>query len=149
MTTRERLQIGHMRKRYQVREEKPMKSVNWSQVLVFVLIVLVVFGLGITVLGFFFGGGYGMMGPRMTDPGGMWGWWPHSWGAIPLGGRLFGLLLFCLLPLGVLVGLILLGVWLFSNRGQDTTPATSETCPNCGKPVQSNWRNCPYCAEEL
>lgn len=126
-----------------------MKSVNWSQVLVFVLIVLVVFGLGITVLGLFFGGGYGMMGPRMMEPGGMWGWWPHSWGAVPVGGRLFGLFLFCLLPLGVLVGLILLGVWLFSNRGQDTTPATSETCPNCGKPVQSNWRNCPYCAEEL
>ena len=66
--------FGHVRKPYQVREEKPMKSVNWSQVLVFVLIVLVVFGLGITVLGLFFGGGYGMMGPSMMDPDGMWGW---------------------------------------------------------------------------
>ncbi len=126
-----------------------MKSVNWSQVLVFVLIVLVVFGLGITVLGLFFGGGYGMMGPSMMDPDGMWGWWPRSWGTVPLGGRLFGLFLFCLLPLGVLIGLILLGIWLFSSRGQEATPTVTSTCPNCGKPVQAGWRNCPYCAEEL
>ncbi|MGQ9626653.1 MAG: zinc ribbon domain-containing protein [Anaerolineae bacterium] len=38
-------------------------------------------------------------------------------------------------------------MWLARNLGG--APATTPTCPHCGRPVQAEWRNCPYCGEPL
>ena len=128
--------------------------------LVFGAVVLVVFIIGVTLLSFArfsaVFGGWGMMG----GGGMMGGWWPW-WGAGRFGGGgllggLFGLLAL-LVPIGLLGLLIVGGVWLVRNVGRATAGATkavvtqspAKTCPSCDQPVQADWRNCPYCGEEL
>ena len=125
-----------------------MSRINWTQVLVFGAVVLVVFVLGITFLSVVFGG-WGMMG----GGGMMGGWCPWCGGTGRLGGGglmggLFGLifgLLALLIPIGLLGLLIVGGVWLVRNVGRATagatkvvvTPAPAKTCPGCGQPVQA------------
>ena len=130
-----------------------MSRINWTQVLVFGAVVLVVFILGITFLSLIFGG-WGMMG----SGGMMGGWCPWCGGTGRLGGGglmggLFGLifsLLALLIPIGLLGLLIVGGVWLVRNVGRATAPpAPAKTCPGCQQPVQADWQNCPYCGEEL
>jgi hypothetical protein len=91
-----------------------MRNINWAQVAVFGLVVLVVFALGAGVLFLLFGG-WGMMGF-----GGMrGGWCPMCGGTGRLGwlGGIVGLTLACLLPLGLLTLLVLGAVWLARNTG--------------------------------
>lgn len=130
-----------------------MSRINWTQVLVFGAVVLVVFILGITFLPFVFGG-WGMMGRG----GMMGGWCPWCGGMGRFGGGglmggVFGLLfmlLGLLIPIGLLGLLILGGVWLVRNIGGATGPsALAQTCPACGRPSEPDWQNCPYCGEEL
>jgi len=130
-----------------------MSRINWTQVLVFGAVALVVFIIGITLLSFVFGG-WGMMG----GGGMMGGWCPWCGGTGRLGGGglmggLFGLifgLLALLIPIGLLGLLIVGGVWLVRNVGRATAPpAPAKTCPGCGQPVQADWQNCPYCGEDL
>lgn len=136
-----------------------MSRINWTQVLVFGLVALVVFLVGISLLPMLFGGGYWEMGPRMTGRGGMrGGWCPWCGGTGQFGGGgllggLFGLLftlLGLLIPLGLLGLLIVGGVWLVRNVGGVTAPpAPAKTCPGCGRPTEPGWRNCPYCGAPL
>jgi hypothetical protein len=136
-----------------------MGRINWPQVLVFGLVVLVVFLIGSSLLSMSFGGGYWGMGPGMIGRGGMMGGWcPWCGGTGQSGGGglmggLFGLLftlLGLLIPIGLLGLLILGGVWLVRNIDGTTTVAPpSPTCRECGRPVQADWRNCPHCGEEL
>jgi hypothetical protein len=134
-----------------------MSRVNWTQVAVFVGIVLVIAFAGIMILPILFGGygGWGMMGPGMM---GGWrqegGWCPFCGGTGRYqGGFLGGLYgwLFMLLPLGFLVLLILGIIWLVRavSRPASSTAATPQTCPQCGKPVAADWRVCPHCGSEL
>ena len=130
-----------------------MGRINWTQVLVFGAVALVVFIIGITLLSFVFGG-WGMMGG-----GGMMGdWWPWWGGTGRFGGGgllggLFGLmftLLGLLVPIGLLGLLVVGGIWLVRNVGRVAAPpAPAKTCPGCDQPVQADWRNCPYCGEGL
>lgn len=99
-------------------------------------------------------GGPGMMpfGGHMRYPGMM-----RGFGFFPFGGILGGLI-----SLGF-IALIVLGIiWLVrALRGPRTvvqTPAsaaaTSEpvamtACKNCGKPLQAEWKNCPYCGKKV
>lgn len=126
-----------------------MKDINWVQVLVFALVMVVVFLLGIGVLFLFLGGGLGTMGRGMMGPGGM-GWCPWCGGTGRFGGGLLGsilgLTLNCLLPLGVFVLLIFGGIWLVRNIGQGG-PASSIVCPRCARPLEADWEHCPYCGE--
>ncbi len=129
-----------------------MSRINWTQVLVFAAVVLVVFILGITLLSFAFGG-WGMMGRG----GMMGGWCPWCGGtgrfSGGLTGGLFGPLFMLpglLIPIGLLGLLILGGVWLVRSVGETATPpAPTQTCPACGRATQPDWQNCPYCGEEL
>jgi hypothetical protein len=98
-----------------------VQDVNWSQVLVFGLVALVVFALGIGVLLLLFGGGFRTMGWGMMGPRGMrGGWCPWCGGSRSVGlgwlGVVLGLSLGCLLPVA-LVGLVVVGaVLLMRNR---------------------------------
>lgn len=122
-----------------------MDRTNWAQVAVFALVVLLVFLIGASLLSL--GGSWGpggMMGPGMM---GGWGFGLFGW--------LF-MLLWLLFPLGLLVLLALGIVWLFRQMsgpsGQGGSPPQTpagQACPNCGRPVQADWRHCPYCGQEL
>lgn len=99
-----------------------MQNMDWTQVLVFGLVVLVVFALGVGFLLLVFGGGWGVMGRGMMDPGRMWGGWcPWCGGTGRLGmgwlGAIIGLTLICLLPLGLVASLVVAAVWLMRSTG--------------------------------
>jgi len=125
-----------------------MNKVNWTVVAVFGIVLLCAFLIGISVLGGFggyggYGRGWGMMGPGMM---GSWGFGPFGW---------IGMLLMWLVPTGFFV-LVALGiVWLVrvvGKTGSNQPPAPAvptRTCPNCHKPVQADWHNCPYCGTAL
>jgi hypothetical protein len=123
-----------------------MNKINWTQVIVFAVIALLVFMIGASLLSFS-GRGWGsgwMMGPDMM---GGWGWRPFGW---------LGMIFMGLFPLGLLALLVLAIVWLVrqvsspagSSAGPSQGPA-ARTCPNCGRPAQADWRNCPYCGQAL
>lgn len=126
-----------------------MNKINWTQVLAFGLVVLVVFLVGLSLLPMLFGG-YGW--PGMMGRGMMSGWYG---GSAPFGpGWMMGgflgpifMVVGMLFPLGLLALLILGILWLARNLGG--APATALTCPHCGRPVQADWQNCPYCGEPL
>ncbi|MFB0536336.1 MAG: hypothetical protein ACETWR_15275 [Anaerolineae bacterium] len=136
-----------------------MSRINWTQVLVFGLVVLVVFLVGLSLLPMLFGGGYWGMGPGMMGRGSvMGGWCPWCGGTGQFGdggllGGLFGLLftlLGLLIPIGLLGLLILGGAWLVRSMGRVTAPpAPAKTCPGCGRPTEHDWQNCPYCGTSL
>ncbi len=135
-----------------------MNRINWTQVLVFGSVVLVVFLVGLSLLPVFFGGGYGGMGPGMMGRSGMMGGWcPWCGGTgrfgVGLIGSLFRLpfmLLGLLIPIGLLGLLIVGGVWLVRSTARATVPSTpAKACPACGRPAESDWRHCPYCGGEL
>ena len=94
------------------------------------------------------GFGEHMRGPGMMGRGGM----------MPFGGFIGGLI--CL---GFLV-LIVFGIfWLVRATRKSTrvdspayitTPAAMpahlmDTCKKCGKPIQADWKNCPYCGKKV
>jgi hypothetical protein len=88
------------------------------------------------------GFGYQMRGPGMMNYGGMG----------VLGGFLGGLI-----SLGFLALLVLGIIWLVRNLHtpkpvdvSTVTPAIAmNPCKKCGKPVQADWSNCPYCGKKV
>lgn len=122
-----------------------MKKVNWLAVaLVGILGLLVLFWIG-TVIGSRGYGGYGMMGgygrPSMM---GNWGYSPFGWF-----GMGFGMIFMWLIPIGVIALIVYGVVALTRNAGNNTTAASSKSCPNCRKDVQTDWKNCPHCGTTL
>ncbi len=114
-----------------------MKKVNWLVVgIIGFILLLFLFGGGM-MGGWGYRGGWGMMGPY-----GMMGW-----GYSPFGS--FGMLFMWLIPVGVLVLAVFGVAWLVKNIGNSTPPSSQNPCPNCGKGVQADWKNCPYCGTAL
>ncbi|MBC8253507.1 MAG: hypothetical protein H8E35_05705 [Ardenticatenia bacterium] len=102
-----------------------MERINWTQVVVFSVIVLLIFGCGLILLITAFGGGWGMMGPgmmggRQSPYGDSGGWCPWCGGTgrfsgSGLFGGLAGLLTMgfvLLVPLGLIVLGVLGVIWL-------------------------------------
>jgi uncharacterized membrane protein len=117
-------------------------KVNWTAVIVLSIVALFAFLIGASLIGGFGGGyrGWRMMGPGMM---GGWGFAPFGW---------IGMLLMWVFPLGVLVLVVLGIVWLVNavSRPRGQAPvAPAKTCPNCARPVQADWRNCPHCGTAL
>ncbi len=92
----------------------------------------------------FFGRGFGMR--EFGMPGyGMHGYGMMGWGMQPFGGILGGLFF-----LGLVALLVLAIIWLVrSLRTPKLAAVATHACPNCGKSVQTDWRNCPYCGKKL
>jgi hypothetical protein len=123
---------------------------NSREVVVLGAVVLIVLmgGFLFVTLAWGVGGmGFGMMGPNMMGP--------RTTGSI---GVLE--LLICLVPVG-LIALLVLGagvVWLIRQNDSGSTQAWSslpaqdtgvDTCPSCGRSVESDWQVCPYCGTPL
>ncbi len=136
-----------------------MNKVNWTQVGVFAIVVLLVVVIGVSLLGSFGGygmmGRYGMMGHGTTFapvPCSDAGAGVTSWG-FPLFGWL-GMLLMWLVPLGFLALLVVGIVWLARavsgpSQASPPTPPAAGSCPSCGRPTQADWQHCPYCGQSL
>jgi hypothetical protein len=112
-----------------------------------VLAVLFVLGFAFGGWGWWHGGccswgGYGRYGGWGIGPGMMGGGFaPFGW---------IGMLFMALIPLGFLALTVLGIVWLVrAVSGNLPAPGASRTCPNCGKAVQADWQNCPYCGAAL
>ena len=115
-----------------------MKKVNWTAVVIFAIVALLVLQVAGYLLGGSRYGGWGMMGgPGMM---GSWGYSPFGW---------IGMFFMWLIPLGFLVLSVLGVAWLVKNVGNSTPSASQNPCPNCGKGVQVDWQNCPYCGTAL
>ena len=122
-----------------------MKTWQWVTIIVVAVAALLV---GAVLGPFFVGGsgpGYWGRGDMMGGYGGgmMGGFAPFGW---------IGMLLMWVFPLGVLVLVVLGIVWLVNAvsrpRGQALV-APAKTGPNCARPVQADWRNCPHCGTAL
>lgn len=115
-----------------------MNKINWPSVTIIGVIVLIAVLIGISLFGGGRGyGGWGMMGPGMMG----WGYSPFAW---------IGMSFMWLVPIGFLVLTVLGIVWLVQSVGSGSNPpATTKTCPSCGRGVQADWRNCPHCGAAL
>ena len=111
-------------------------NLNWVLTIILVLVLLVilpqVFSYGRGHMGYEGYGhpmhsGYGMMGHGVIGF-----WW--------------------IIPAIILMLVIALGVWFgnlltaqrYQGRGHQ-----NDNCPNCAKPLQADWKTCPYCSQDL
>jgi hypothetical protein len=60
----------------------------------------------------------------------------------------FGMLFMWLIPIGV-IALVVYGVASLVRNTGNPAPASQHSCSNCGKGVQADWQNCPYCGTAL
>lgn len=115
-----------------------MNKINWTVVAVFSIVVLLAFLVGVSLLGGWGYGGWGRMGPGMM---GGWGFGPFGW---------FGMIFMWLIPVGLIILVVAGVIWLVrAIGGAGGPPSPARTCPNCGRTVQADWRNCPYCGQIL
>jgi hypothetical protein len=115
---------------------------TWKWIVGTVVILALLFALPYLLRAFT---GYeGMMGRYTGWHHPMMGGYNYS----PLGGLWMGIgmLLAWIIPLGILF-LVIYGAVRLANRPD--TPLPSHPCANCGKGVQADWKNCPYCGAAL
>lgn len=115
---------------------------NWKWIVGVILLLVIMFALPFlwrAIFGYSYGG---MMRSGSSN-------WGHpmmgGWG---VGGLFLGLgmLLMWIVPLGLLF-LIIYGAVRLAN--QPNTLVMAHSCGNCGKSVQADWKNCPYCGTTL
>ena len=106
-----------------------MKNKNFLWIVILLIVIILI--LGTNTLSFgrrtWMHSGYGMMGPGMMG---------------------FGLII----PIIIIIFVIATGVWLgnfLSSRGQHYHSAKENSCPNCSKQIESDWKTCPYCSEKM
>jgi hypothetical protein len=126
--------LRHTVERYE--QERIMNRTNWVAVLVFIILALVIFQVGVGLGSGRGASGWGMMGPGMMG----------GWGYSPLGG--FGMLFMWIIPVGFFVLTVAGIVWLVRAMGGSVS-GSAATCPSCGKSVQPGWKHCPHCGADL
>lgn len=100
--------------------------------------------------------GFSERGPGMMPYGGfgshMRGFGMMRFGLMPFGGLIGGLF-----SLGFLVLVVLGTIWLVrSLRTPKPVEASAampdavvNPCKKCGRPIQDDWKNCPYCGKKV
>jgi uncharacterized membrane protein len=108
-----------------------VNKINWTAVVIVSIVALFVLMFGASLLGRSAYGGWGYSGWGMVGPmmGGMFFMW--------------------LFPVGFLVLTVLGIVWLVQNIGRNNPAGTSYSCPSCGRGMQADWKNCPFCGTAL
>jgi hypothetical protein len=88
---------------------------------------------------------YGEFGLHMRGPGMM------SYGFMPLGGFIGGLF-----SLGFLALVVLGIIWLVKRLTSAQVAVSAampaaivNPCKKCGRPIQDDWKNCPYCGKRV
>lgn len=111
-----------------------MNRINWAVVVAFVCVVLLVFIVGVSLVGGWGHGGWGMMGPGMM---GRLGYFPVGW---------IGMIFMWLIPVSF-ISLIVVGVgWVIRSIDNGSHPIVSwQNCSTCRRSIQTEWHNCPYC----
>jgi hypothetical protein len=94
----------------------------------------------VAVLGIFRFGMMPMMARGFRGPF-LYGGFPYAPWAFLIGRLLFPLALIALLILG--------GIAIGRGLSRPRTSAVVTSCKNCGKLVQADWNNCPYCGTNL
>ncbi|MEW5941510.1 MAG: zinc ribbon domain-containing protein [Chloroflexota bacterium] len=118
-----------------------MKKTNWLAIILgSILALLILFWIGTWIGGGY--RGYGMMGGYGGYGGMMGGYSPFGWFGMGL-----GMLFMWLIPIGV-IALIVYGVVALTRNAGNPFPA-QRPCPSCGRGVQNDWQNCPYCGTKL
>ena len=118
-----------------------MNRINWTAVVVVAIVALLVFLIGVSLMGGWGYGNWGMMGGYRSGMMGQWGFGPFGW---------IGMIFMWLIPVGFLVLTGLGVVWLLRVIGSGVNPASAKRfCPNCGHNLQTDWSNCPYCGTSL
>lgn len=111
-----------------------MKKIHWGTGIIFLLVALLAFLVGLGIFGGWSCGGYGShMGP---------GFLPFGWLGMGL-----GMLLLWLLPVGLVILAGLGIIWLV--RGNAISSASRRVCPNCKRSASDDWQHCPYCGTQL
>jgi uncharacterized membrane protein len=105
-----------------------MNKINWRSVAVLSVIVVVLIVVGSSLFGGWGYGPWGMMGPGMMG---------------------FGMLFMWLIPISFLVLIVFGIVWLVRTITEQDGSSPDLMCHNCGKAVQHDWHNCPYCGTGL
>jgi len=118
-----------------------MNRINWTAVVVVAIVALLVFLIGVSLMGGWGYGNWGMMGGYRSGMMGQWGFGPFGW---------IGMIFMWLIPVGFILLIVLGVVWLIRAIGSGENPTSpARSCHNCGRSVQADWRNCPYCGETL
>jgi len=117
-----------------------MKSI-WKWILGIVLVLVVLFGLGLLSR---------FIGPQYAAYGWHTGWMPMMVsGFSPFGFMPFGMIFMWLIPLAFLFMLVLGILWAVKALKGTQAPTPGQACAQCGKAVQPDWKNCPYCGNSL
>ncbi|MBU4224960.1 MAG: zinc ribbon domain-containing protein, partial [Chloroflexi bacterium] len=88
-----------------------------------------------------------MFGASLLGGRGYGGWGYGGWrmmGPWMMGGMFF----MWLFPIAFIVLTVFGIAWLVRTIGGGINPR-AHPCPSCGRGVQSDWRNCPYCGAPL
>jgi hypothetical protein len=120
-----------------------MNKVNWTVVGIVSVVILLIFLVGVSLLGGVGYGGWGYRGWGMMGPGmmGGWGFSPFGW---------IGMIFMWLIPIGFVVIAGLGIAWLVrSITGARGPISSTRTCPHCGRTAQADWRTCPFCGQAL
>jgi hypothetical protein len=142
-----------------------MKQTNWRPFIMFGLMIGVMFFIGLAFLAMMFARS-GDVGPRIPSGG----WWPGMWGLGPfmMIFPCFGLIVMVFMAFfffrmmagggGPMSGMMghggpMSGMMGHSHdpqaRSQSSRDEPQGICPSCESPVQSGWKMCPHCGQEL
>lgn len=101
-----------------------MNRVNWTAVIIFGVVLLLIILIGGSMLTGWGYGGWGRIGPGMMGPGmmGGWGFSPFGW---------ISMIFMWLIPVGLIVLVVVGIVWLVRATGSAGIPPSAErSCPN-------------------
>ena len=103
--------------------------------------VLLALGAAALIFSMFRFGGMPMMGRGFRGP--------FMFGRVEILGFWLLMLGRLIVPLALIALLVFAGITIGRGLGRPPAPVAKLTCRNCGRLVQADWNNCPYCGATL